>query len=448
MKIQTDVFTNTGIMEAVDGALVVTATMWTSSGPMTATGATVTLGGAWTITGAVAIEATTLNIGGTFAIANFNFAGFSRTGGFVNLTGVLTNTDTTLALNAATGSWGFSGKIIGGTISLSDGVQINYQNGTLDGVTIPGDLVIDGQVLITGATSFGTLRLRNGSVGLAAGYTLNSAIIAEGTISGTRMVNLAYNTSGTVTIAASGSIRLAPGAAAFMTISGSAATLVNNGVISAEAANRTLTIQNSIFTNAGTVRVLSGTLAVSATTTTNYSSGILTGGTWQLGGGTITSTFGNITVSAANLVLEPGGIWTRINTLLVSIGSLTMKGGRSFTTAGEFSNRGIVDLSAGSVLSVNGGFTNTGTLTMRFGSNAGQVSRVSATGLVLLGGTLSIIWTYRLPPLGTFDLVTGANVVGTFSQVQLALPGGLGGIAVVSYKMNAVRLVLGAFPLS
>ncbi len=74
---------------------------------------------------------------------------FNRTGGVVNLTGVLDNRTQTFALNAATGSWKLDGgKIWGGTIATSDGAALSTSTfGTLDGVTLNTDMTVLGRLI-------------------------------------------------------------------------------------------------------------------------------------------------------------------------------------------------------------------------------------------------------------------------------------------------------------
>jgi len=57
-------------------------------------------------------------------------------------------------------------------------------------------------------------------------------------------------------------------------------TLINDGTIRADAAG-TLTISPNTLTNTGTMKAQGATLNASSATVTNFSSGTLTGGTWQ-----------------------------------------------------------------------------------------------------------------------------------------------------------------------
>ena len=80
-----------------------------------------------------------MNLGGAFTLANLG--AFNRSGGTVNLTGTLNNTNTTLALNATSGSWVLNGgTLLGAPMTANSGVSFIVQSGTLDGVTVNGNL--------------------------------------------------------------------------------------------------------------------------------------------------------------------------------------------------------------------------------------------------------------------------------------------------------------------
>ena len=118
---------------------------------ISASGATVSLGNAtlnqgttshaWSNQGTITATGSTVNLGGDFTLAGLgNFQPSSDT---INLTGVLDDTGTGLALNASTGSWNLTGgTIIGGTYSASDGAELVFtiKGGTLEGVTADSNL--------------------------------------------------------------------------------------------------------------------------------------------------------------------------------------------------------------------------------------------------------------------------------------------------------------------
>ena len=95
--------------------------------------------------GVIDVSGGELNLGGT--VTPEVFTNFTRTGGTVNLLGVLTNTGNTFTFNATTGTWNLlGGTVAGGTIAFADGqtlaISTNFNN-RLTGVTITGDLVMN-----------------------------------------------------------------------------------------------------------------------------------------------------------------------------------------------------------------------------------------------------------------------------------------------------------------
>ncbi|HND55871.1 MAG TPA: hypothetical protein PLV92_25820, partial [Pirellulaceae bacterium] len=121
-------WSNTGTITASGGGNLsvssVTGASWTNNGSMSITGGgTLTLGGTWFNPGTITDANSTVNLGGSFNVAQLST--FTRSGGAVNLTGTLNNVGTTLALNAATGSWNIvGGTINGGQVTVVDGARL------------------------------------------------------------------------------------------------------------------------------------------------------------------------------------------------------------------------------------------------------------------------------------------------------------------------------------
>jgi len=205
---------------------------------------------AWSNTGTISVTDSTVNLGGTFTTAGLNLAGFNRNGGTVNLTGTLDNRSDTLELNATTGSLTLKGGTIsGGTLNTADGAELtvtSHDNNLLDGVTVNGDLYLStssAQVKIEGGTTFANAHLSGNysEIGFAPGQTLTGNILLEGTDSNYRYVSM-NGTSGTLTIGPAGSIKTAAGFGGIGYVGvnaygtyGGTMTLVNQGLISAEA---------------------------------------------------------------------------------------------------------------------------------------------------------------------------------------------------------------------
>jgi hypothetical protein len=219
-----------------------------------------------------------------------------------------------------------TGGLSGGAWTFSGGAGVVGTNsgGTLANVAITGGDVLlntaSAQVLASGTTSFPAARLQAAStLQLASGYVLNSLVVAEGATTGQRTIQMAVGGAGTVTFAAGAVVRLAAGCGGNLTIQNSStATLVNNGTISAEATGRTLTFQNSTFTNNNITQVTAGTLALSATNWSNP--GTITAASGTTVNFTDTwSNAGTLSVNAATLNLG-GNFSTSASTSPVSRG--------------------------------------------------------------------------------------------------------------------------------
>ena len=76
-------------------------------------------------------------------------------------------------------------------------------------------------------------------------------------------------------------------------------------------------------------------------------------------------------------------------------GSLTIQDGRSFSSAGAITNAGSLTIGAGSILMINGDYTQTaaGTLTTEIGGSpsSGEFGQIVIIGSASLDGTLNIM---------------------------------------------------------
>lgn len=427
-------FTNNGAITQAGGTLTINATNWTSTAPISGSGATVTLGGSWSTTSSITIDNTTLNLGGTFTTAGLNLPAFVRNnGGQVNITGTLTNS--VLPLSAATGSWRLQGGTIsGGSVTLAGGASLllTSGNGTLNNVAYGGDLFADtvsANVTLQGSTTFGTLHLQaSGTVGyLSPGYVLTNAIVAEGAATGSRAVSIGVG-NGAATIGPTGSITLAAGVGADLSIQNNfQLTLTNNGLIRSAATGHTISFNNTAFTNNGTVEAAAGTISITAPVTlSNFAAGTLTGGTWNvINAGVLNFNTGRDVVTNAATILLDGApsTFAALAGLTNNSGSLTLANGRAFnfapagnvfTNSGTFAKTGSGSTSVPNTIT----FSNTGTLAVSGGTLtlSGPVSQVS--GATLMAGT----WNVTDPGV---LVITGAalTTVGAGATIRLDGPG-------------------------
>ena len=223
-------------------------------------GSTLTLQGDWHNSSVINATNATVNLGGTFALADLGT--FNRSGGIVNLVGILENVGTTLALDASSGDWQIAGgTVLSGTITTVDNAKLiatpNVYN-RLVGVTLNGNLdlsEIDAQIRIAGGLTL------NGTIRMSQGYTRlvfedSQTLSGSGTVSfegtyATRILK-AYSSPITLTIGSGITLR---GGAATIGHEGGDMSIVNLGTIIADAPGQSILIDglNGTFVNQGTL---------------------------------------------------------------------------------------------------------------------------------------------------------------------------------------------------
>jgi hypothetical protein len=407
LSVSNNAFTNNGTTQATAGTLNISATNWSNPGTITAgSGTALTFGGAWSNAGTLSVTSATVTLGGTFSTSGFNFTSFTRTGGTVNLTGTLNNASNTLTLDAATGTWNLSGGTINnGTVHQTGGsiLAITSTGGALNSATMTGaDLLLNvsnASVRLGGTTSFPAARLQanNSSLQMAPGYVLSSLVVAEGAATTTRTISLSSGSPGTITVAPTGVIRLAAGCGGNLTLqNANIATLVNNGLITAEATGRSLNITNNTFTNNGTTQVTTGTLTVDATnwsnpgaisagsgTTVNFSGTWSSAGTMNMDSATLNlgGTFSSFNSAGFT---RTGGTVNLTGTLNNASNTITLDAVTgSWNLSGGTINGGTVHQTGGSVLAI----TSTGGTLANVTFTGGDLLLNVATASVLVSGT-------------------------------------------------------------
>jgi hypothetical protein len=159
---------------------------WSNAGTITATGAdpgaptfssTVvfqSFRSPWSNTGTISLMNVVAELGGQFTSADVQ--GLQRSGGIIGVTGLMDNTGRTFTFNDSTGSWLLEGGTIrGGIINVNPAANdtLDSGGGTLDGVTVNGDLELGGPshqpanpgnaggelVVVNGFTLNGTMRI-------------------------------------------------------------------------------------------------------------------------------------------------------------------------------------------------------------------------------------------------------------------------------------------------
>jgi RHS repeat-associated protein len=388
------------------------ASSWTNAaeGILRADGGTLTLSGAWTNAGKIAETDSALNLGGSFTTAGLG--AYTRTGGEINLTGILDNTGSSLILDAVTGSWNLTGGVLkGGVLATLDGTTLTTSDsgssntGTLDGLTLGGTISNQPQpgtvIVTTGAvTVIDGLTLANGSVVQVSAASFLPLVVFQGdeTIGGSGQVKF---------LARGGELRVNGNLTlgSEVTVHGSTGTL---NIVSGSLSN-----QGTIASDGGGDIYLVGSAGTSWTNTgliTAINSTILLGGFFKTSQmGTITGTQGVVSII---------GTLTNDGTLAVNdtTGSLYL-GGAPGTVSGGTIKGGTVTTSGKAELILAGdgsldGVTLAGTLD---GALLPTAEHTITNGLTLNGGTIKLG--------GTVSLVfTGSQTLGGTGTVSIADP--------------------------
>jgi hypothetical protein len=226
-------------------------------------------------------------------------------------------------------------------------------------------------------------------------------------------------------------IRLAAGSGGDLGISdSSAATLINNGLISAEAAGRTLRIN--------------------VTTVSNVSAGVLTGGQWAAVGTSALTLPAGVIITTNNATVTVGGAnsFPALATLSTNNASLSARGGGTFTitpAGGTLTNNATMTLGPGNTIAVTGNFTfaPTSALTVEIaGPLQSQVGVLRATGSITLNGSVTVTPVNGYSPnCVNVQFIIAPVVIGQFA-VQTLPPPPAGLQSLLVYTGSDVRFAI------
>jgi hypothetical protein len=397
-------FTNTGLVEAIGSAgLVLEATTVTNAGgTLSASGA-----------GAVYLESgTTINGGtlkGTFYVPNAATFGSPLN----NSAGVVMVEDSAV-------------------LTLKNGNYSQLGNVQLNSAGDSTDLIIAGTNVTVGGS---TLTLSNSALNRIYGSSASNKLTNQGTIQGAGQIGAGQ------------------------------LTLVNSGTISANQ-SEALTINASLsFTNNGTLAVTAGDLMlVMGGTFSNFKSGVLRGGTYNVagtlqidqlgsGGGEIVTNAATVALNgAASSVVDSAGLDALAKLATNSAtGNFSLAGSRNFTTVGKFSNAGSFTIGTGSTFTVggpasftqsagtttdNGTLSGTGGVHLSGGSlfGIGTVNgNLQSSGIITPGksaattGILTTAGAFTQNAAGSLDIAIGGTAAGTKYDELNATTANLGG---------------------
>jgi hypothetical protein len=243
-------------------------------------------------------------------------------------------------------------------------------------------------------------------------------------------------------------------------------SFLNNGTLVMAFPGGTGTI-GVLFTNAGIVKVQSGTLALSGTwTNLSPSSQTLTGGTYLVTD-TLQYLLGpDIVSNAANIVLDgpTGQILDRsgnnaLGNLATNLdaGSLTVQNGQNFATGSDLTNFGKVNIKSGSSFTTAGGYTQALGATVLGGGTLNATNPVNVQSGILSGpgtinanvtnagqinpggvgsaGLLTINGNYTQTSTGVLTIDLGGTQAGKFDEMAVTGSATLAG----TLKVNLIN---------
>src|SRR5580658_602797 len=302
--------------------------------------------------------------------------------------------------------------IQGGTLTTSNGgvMETASGNATLNGSTNGAITLSDGSTYTAGTTALtaivGTLNLGT-STGSNFALTGQLQLTGNTTLSGPGTLTMT-NTTGqnpyTAQIGTNGSSytltndSTIQGAGLIGSDVGSLydyVSLTNNGTVNATGGTLTIAGNSTTTTNNGTMAVQAGSTLTITDAFSNFNSttNTLTGGTYDVNGGTFQFNNANIVTNAADIILAGAGsqiVDQNNNNALANFatnaagGIFQLGAGRSFTTAGNFTNNGSLIVGSGDLFKVTGSLTNFASSTLTGGSyfDAGTLQfGASGTGI-------------------------------------------------------------------
>ena len=398
--------TNTGSLTVQNGRRFTSGGNFFNTGTLTVgTGGTLTVTGYYSQTGALTIRtggSLSLPGGGTVD-GSLTDAGSLTSGAGVTLTvngrytelGTLTVPDTAFVTIPGTLTNLAGGTLTGGTFQVAGILQLpgtvttNAATIILDGPDGQIDDLTWSGLPASLAVNAGGFTVRNGG-----SFLTWSDLVNTGTI--TVAAGSALTVSGYYMQTAAGTLQVQTGGDVFLVLGGSADGTLRDGGSFTLGTGAAFTVSGS-YTEMGTLTVADAAVVRITGTLTNLTGGTLAGGTYQVAGAVQLP--GALTASAATLVLDgPDALITDLawndllNGLAANRSSLTLRRGASLTIWVDFANTGTITVAAASSLSVLGAFTQTGTgsLTVQTGGQLSLLGGGTAAGTLFDAGAFLV----------------------------------------------------------
>lgn len=371
---------------------------------------TIDVGFALNNSGAVQVQTGTLNLSaggtssGSFNISSGAVLGFisgtQSLGGatFSNL-GAINLSGAAVSFNSPTnlpGNVNFSGGTLTGTATTTFTGLLTWTNGAMSG---SGTTQAQGGIVLSGLGD-----------PLLDGRTLANAGTAAFSSS-----NWLHGKNGATVNNLSGALIDLQGFNDFVNDAVGAIPSVNNaGTFRKSISPGTVNIDFAM-NNTGTVQVQTGSLNLVGPVT-QISGNTLTGGSWIVKANSFLDFLpeNNITVNKGNITLDGiGSSFSNINNLNDNQGTLSILGGRNFSTVANLANSGTLTVGAGSSLTVTGGLTGSGDTYVNGLLTADSISQdilnigsgATVTIRPLAGGTLGYENIRAVPEPGTIAML-------------------------------------------
>ena len=398
---------------------------------------------------------------GTYA--SIHVSGFNSGGGTIDVQSGL------LGIGAGTNDSGTFKVAAGATLDLTDGAHNLFTSGS---VTYKGSFSGSGAGTVLLAARILSIDPAGATFNFPAGlFQWTGGAIASPIPAGSSTPGTLTN-AGTITLSGTGpklldgvlankgTILHQAGALQLDAFGGAAGTLNNSGLYDMQGDfaiqrqslvpaifNNSGTLRKSAGTgtafgfalplnNTGTVEIRSGTFAFASSAVIQQISGTtLTGGTWNVfanstlslqsitcpGGGANCA----LSTNQANITLNGlGATLTNITGLTSNAGSLSVVGGRSFTTASSLTNSGSMTVGPASAINVTGSYsqTSSGSLSVQIDGRAanGRFGRLASTGNAALGGTLNVALVNGFGPTAgdVYPVLSFASHSGAFATIN------------------------------
>lgn len=417
-----------GTATSNNGAIVNNGTIWQTS-PKGYT----TLNGAFTNNGTIRVDDGSLNLGGDDMLGSWG--NLIHNGGAINLVGRIHNTGQTFDF-ATTPlgpiNLGEGAKIIGGTVVCTGGyvpqirrVETNPDThfSILQAVTLATPLDVNSVTLdlIGGLTLSGNPTIRLISDGSTTGLFLDdvsNSIGGGGVISIERTADaksddVRISTSNVV----NNSLTFGPGITV-RSVSASASItggpINNQGLISAQGKDRYISF-TGILNNSGTIEARNGGIISVSYAGSIPNNTLPAGGRWNVyANSTIDFNAHTFTTNNASILMD--GLASSLPAAAPinnNAGSFEIDHGRNFATVGNLANSGLLRVGDDCTLTVNGTFSNTGTIE---GSGTIVVTGgINSAGTTTPGnspGTLHVTGDFTQTSAGTLSIEIGGTTKG------------------------------------